>query len=494
MPIINPPTDISIVAVLPAILIALTALAVLMLTPILPRDRQHTTGWVALGGILLTLAVCVGLWAGQSAQYAFSRGVVLDGFGLFFDSASLVGSAIAVLLSLNYLTLEDIDHGEYYSLLLFSIAGMMLLGSAHDLVVFFLALEGLSLALYVLAGFNRTSLRSEEAGMKYFLLGAFSFGFLLYGIALVYGATGVTAYTDIADALQRNGDLVTAPLMRVGIGLILVGFGFKLAFVPFHQWTPDVYDGAPTPVTAFMSVGTKVAVFGALLRMMSVAFPAMRADWSLILWGMAILTMLLGNVVALTQTSVKRLLAYSSIAQAGYVLIGVIARASDVSSAVPSVMFYLMSYTVMNLGAFAVVIALAERGEPHTNIEDYAGLGRRQPLLAGAMAVFMFSLAGIPPTAGFIGKFYLFYAAVEANYPELAIVGVIATAISVFYYLRIIVVMYLRQPDTSVAQTRLVVPGALSFSLMLTAVVTIGLGLFPVVLVWLTQAAQAAGQ
>lgn len=487
MPIIPPPSDMSFVAILPVICIAVAALVVLVLTPIVAEERQSMLGWLALVGVLITLVVCIVLWVVTNPTVAFTHTVVLDGFGLFFDIVSLIGAAFAILLSINYLSREEMNHGEYYVLLLFTTAGMLLLGTAADLVVFFLALETLSIALYVLAGFNRTALRSEEAGMKYFLLGAFSFGFLLYGIALVYGATGATSYADIATALQKSPALLTGALMRVGIALILVGFGFKLAFVPFHLWTPDVYEGAPTPITAFMSVGTKVAVFGALVRMLVTAFPSMSTDWTTILSALAILTMLLGNVIALTQDNVKRLLAYSSIAQAGYVLVAVVAG----SAGVPSVMFYLLAYTIMNMGAFAVVIALGQRGEASLDVRDYAGVGYRQPALGAAMAIFLLSLAGVPPTAGFFGKFYLFSAAIATNHAELAIVGVIATAISVYYYLRIIVIMYMRQPEGA-APAAGIIPGPVQLILVLTAVITIALGLFPAGLVALAQAALAA--
>ncbi len=487
MPTIAPPADLSFVAILPTLCISVFALLLLLVEPLSAR-RITLSVWLALIGIMATLIVCVVLGASGYSEVAFSHGVILDGFAYFFDIASLAGAAIAVLLSIQYLEREEIARGEYYALLLFTVAGMLLLTSASDLVVFFLALEALSLSLYVLAGYNRTRLSSEEAGMKYFLLGAFSFGFLLYGVALVYGATGATSYTGISAALHRTPDLVNGALMRVGVALIVVGFGFKLAFVPFHMWTPDVYEGAPTPITAFMSVGTKVAVFGALVRMVDFAFPDMAAVWVVVISALTVLTILMGNIIALAQTNIKRLLAYSSIAQAGYVLVAVVAGANGTAS----VMFYLLGYTAMNLGAFAVVIALGQRGEPNLDIREFSGLGYRQPWLAAALTLFMLSLAGVPPTVGFFGKFYLFSAAVEAGRTDLAIVGVIGTAISVYYYLRLVVLMYMRQPEQAAAGVSATIPFPVQFSLVVTAVATIVLGIIPTGLVYLAQQAIAA--
>jgi NADH-quinone oxidoreductase subunit N len=325
--------------------------------------------------------------------------------------------------------------------LLFATVGMMLMAAGGDLVIIFLGLELLSISTYVMAGFRRTDLRSNESSMKYFILGSFSSAFLLYGIALVYGATGSTNLAAIARvATTRN------PLLLAGIGFLIVGLGFKAAVAPFHMWTPDVYEGAPLPVTAYMSVAAKAAAFAALLRVLFSAFGNERLvpDWSIVLAVIAVITMVVGNVLAIWQDNLKRLLAYSSIAHAGYILVGVVA-ASPLGAA--SVMFYTLAYTFMNLGAFAVLMLLGRSGAENAGIDNYRGLAARRPLMALAMALFMLSLSGIPPTAGFVGKFYLFQAAVQAGWTWLAVVGVLASVVSVYYYLRVIVAMYMQESE-----------------------------------------------
>jgi len=340
-------------------------------------------------------------------------------------------------------------------------------------VTIFLGLETLSIALYILAGFLREQLRSNESALKYLLLGAFATGFLLYGIALVYGATGSTNLRQIA-AVVATGNLNNPVWLTIGAGLLIVGFAFKVASVPFHMWTPDVYEGAPTSVTAFMIAGTKAAAFAGFLRVLMTALPALAPDWSRVLWLLAVLTMTVGNVVAIAQTSIKRMLAYSSIAHAGYLLVALVA-ASTLGSG--SILFYLVAYTFMNLGAFAVVIALARQDGERTSLEEYAGLGWKYPFLGAAMALFMFSLAGIPPTAGFMGKFYIFNAAIQANYVGLAIIGVLNSVVSVYYYLRVTVIMYMGQGEEAPAASRLA--PALGLAVLIAILGTLELGLFP---------------
>jgi NADH-quinone oxidoreductase subunit N len=344
-----------------------------------------------------------------------------------------------------------IERGEFYVLIMFSISGMQLMAQAADLMVVFLALELLSIPLYVLAAFARQRSDSEEAGLKYFLLGAFSTGFVVFGIALVFGATGATSLGGIASTVLAG--TFTKGLLLAGAGLILVGFSFKVAAVPFHMWTPDVYQGAPTPVTGFMAVGAKAAGFAALLRVFIAAFPVISGDMVPVLWGLAALTMVVGNVVAISQTNIKRMLAYSSIAHAGYILMALVAYGIPKVSqdAIASALFYLVTYAITSFGSWAVVIAL-EKGEGKgLEIADFAGLGHKRPVLAAAMTVFMLSLTGMPPTLGLVGKFYLFRTAIEGGFIGLAVIGVLTSLVSAYYYLRVVVTMYMQpgEPETS---------------------------------------------
>jgi NADH-quinone oxidoreductase subunit N len=330
---------------------------------------------------------------------------------------------------------------------------MMLMAQAANLIVIFLALELLSIPLYVLAAFARPRLDSEEAGLKYFLLGAFATGFVVYGVALVFGATGTTQLSEIVSAAAgaSSGPAVSLSLLSIGAALILVGFGFKVAAVPFHMWTPDVYQGAPTPVTGFMAVGAKAAGFAALLRIFVTALPALHVDLVPVLWGLAALTMLVGNLLAISQTNIKRMLAYSSIAHAGYILMALTAYGKVPGDAVASALFYLVTYAITSFGTWAVVIALEKAEGKGLEIADYAGLGRKRPLLAAAMTIFMLSLTGMPPTLGLVGKFYLFRTAIQGGFIGLGIIGVLTSLISAYYYLRVVVTMYMREgePETT---------------------------------------------
>jgi NADH-quinone oxidoreductase subunit N len=396
--------------------------------------------------VLSLAALATGAWsllkvAGMKRSL-FDGMYVLDGFTVFFTILFLCIAGFAVLLSWGYLTRMRLHAGEYHALLLMSTLGMIVMAASNDLITIFLGLELMSLALYVLVGYRRSHLDSNEASLKYFLLGAFASGFLLYGIALVYGATGSTDMRAIA-AFLAGSPMLGSPLLVVGGALLFVGLGFKVAAVPFHMWTPDAYEGAPTTVTAFMSAGAKAAGFAALLRIVLVALPDLQLDWKPVLTFVAALTMTVGNVAALLQQNVKRMLAYSSIAHAGYLLVAVVAGGTAGATAA---VFYLAVYSVMNLGAFGVLALLGRDREERVLVADFAGLGFRQPLLALAMTVFMVSLGGIPPTAGFMGKIHVFGAALDAGHLGLVIIGVLNSVVSVFYYLRVTVAMYMQEP------------------------------------------------
>jgi len=388
-----------------------------------------------------------------------------------------------VLLSIDYLRRSGVESGEYYALVLFSTSGMLLLTSASDLIVVFIAIELMSLSLYVLSGLFKRRRQAGEASMKYFLLGAFASAFLLYGIALLYGATGTTSIDRIAAAAAA------APhdtLLIAGLGLLLVGFGFKISSAPFHMWVPDVYEGAPTSVTALIATGSKAAVFAVLVRLLLSGVRAVQADWTAVLWVLAALTMTLGNVVAIAQSNLKRMLAYSSIAHVGYMLVGLAAGGAAGAGAV---LFYLLAYTFTTAGTFGVITLCVRAGEEAVDVRDYAGLGRRHPVLAFALALLLLSLVGIPPLAGFVGKFYLFGAAVRAGFVWLAVLGVLNSAIAAYYYLRVIVTMYMQEPDEQSASVAPSFAGGLALTIAVIGVVL--LGLMPAPFVDLAQVAVA---
>ena len=455
-------------------LLIVTGVAILLLIAdlLLPQDRKHWTGAIALAGVVWALARTLPQWG--MLERAYAGMVVLDNLSTFFNVLFLSSTALVIFLSGPFLRRERVEQPEYYSLLLFATAGMMMLASGLDLITLFLGIEVMSIALYILAGYRRDSDTSNEAAMKYFLLGAFASACLLYGIALTYGATGSTNLLEIADTLSNFEGPFPAPMLLAGVALILVGFGFKVAAAPFHMWAPDVYEGAPTPITAFMSAGPKAAAFVAFLRIFFIAFGPIQDGWNDVVAVVAALTMTVGNIAAIAQTNIKRMLAYSSIAHSGYILIGLVAGGSVGGTAA---VFYLLAYMVMNIGAFAVVIALGGKGERGEELRDYAGMGFRYPALGALLALFMISLAGIPPTVGFVGKLYLFGSAVNAGYVWLAVIGVLNSAISVFYYLRLLVLMYMREPAEEMPPLRL--PLGVAVTLILTAVATLGAGLFP---------------
>ncbi len=458
-------------AIGPELILSITAMVLLILDVLAKGKSKDAIPYLSLAGMIIALAFCFSQWG--SKEFAFQRMVIVDNYALFFKIVFLITTILTVLMSVRFLKEEGFDFGEYYILLLFAAVGMMFMASAADLIIVFLGLETFSLAIYVLAGFFRTQPKSNESSLKYFLLGAFSTGFLLYGIALIYGATGTTNLKGIYEFVRKS-QLLTDPLLLIGMGLLIVGFGFKVASVPFHMWTPDVYEGAPTSVTAFMAVGAKAAGFAAFLRVFLYALSPLQTDWIWILWVLAVLTMTLGNTVAIAQKNIKRMLAYSSIAHAGYILVAMVA-ASELSTA--SILYYILAYAFMNLGAFGVVILYGRKGEENINISNYSGLAAKYPFLAAAMAVFMFSLAGIPPTAGFVGKFYIFSAAVKAGYIGLAIIGVLNSALSVYFYLRVTVMMYMRPPEREF--TGLDLSPAMVVALVIAVIGTLQMGITP---------------
>lgn len=413
--------------------------------------RPGSAAGMAWGALAITAAgmVGVGALAGGEAIEGFSRMVQWDRPAFWLSLTILLGTAIAILLSRSYLADQGLERGEYYVFLLLAAAGMLLMAVASDLLIVFLALEWLSFPLYVLAGFARPRLESEEAALKYFLLGAFATAFLVFGIALIFAGTGRTNLNNLADGL-RHPDPAMGPLVWIGAGLLLVALGFKMAAVPFHLWTPDVYEGAPTPVTAFMAAATKTAAVAAFLRVFLIGLGPAAAMWSGPVALMAAATMVVGNGVALLQANFKRMMAYSSIAHAGYLLMGLL---GEPSLALPGVMFYLLAYTLATMGAFAVAVRMAgPEGEDQT-FRAYAGLARRAPGVGVAMAVFMLSLIGVPPTAGFFAKLFLFAAAWQAGWVALVIIGVITTVISAYFYLRVVVAMWMGPEEPARAWT-----------------------------------------
>jgi NADH-quinone oxidoreductase subunit N len=396
--------------------------------------------------------------------------IAVDPFGLVFKLVFLLSAAITVLMSVHFLDVEGAKPGDYYFLILCATLGMMFMASGTDLITLFIGLETMAISFYILVGFLRPNRRSNEAAVKYFLLGAFSLGILLYGMSLLYGLSGTTNLRAIAIAAATRSD---EPLLALAVILVVAGMGFKIAAVPFHMWAPDVYEGAPTPITAFLSVGSKAASFAMLLRIFVEGLPSMTADWTRLFYALSIITMTVGNLAALTQSNVKRMLAYSSIAHAGYILIGVIA---GTPRGISSVLIYLVVYAFMQLGAFVVIAFLRRTDVAGDELKDLSGLYFRRPAVAIAMLIFMLSLGGIPPTAGFMGKFWLFSAAIEANYVWLAVLGVLNSAISLYYYVRVVVFMWIKTETTG--STPVLSP-ALVVAIAVALVGTILLGIYP---------------
>ena len=454
----------------PLLIVAVWGLILMFIDLNVEPENKHVTGWLSLVGLIPALLITLLQWNFSADAFLTSAGtpmVALDNFGTFLNVLYLITGILAVMMSVGYVKSADIARGEFYFLMLFSICGMMLMGMATDLVIVFLALELLSIPLYILSGFNRSSDESEESALKYFLLGAFSSGFLVFGIALVYGATGSTALSIIAANIGSSGALGMA-----GVAMLLVGFGFKVGAVPFHMWTPDVYQGAPTAVTAFMSVGAKVGGFAAMIRVFVGSFDSISADWAPAIAFIAAITMIVGNISAVTQTNIKRMLAYSSIAHAGYILMGVAAGSEGVSAS----LYYMMTYLFTNLGAFALVMAMERfAGEEGLLLDDYKGLAKRNPKFALALMYLMLSLTGIPLTGGFTGKFYIFQTAVENGLIWLAVVGALTSVVSAFYYLRPVYNAFMFDGPGQVMS----MPPGLSLSIGITVAVTIILGIIP---------------
>jgi len=470
----------------PALIVAVTGVIVLLVQAVTPKGRRAPFAALSLVGLAGALAAVALIATGRGRGVVMAGAVAADDFSLFFHVLLVGIAAVVVLLSPSYVRATGIDRGEYYALILFSLVGMLGLVSCRELVSLFVALEIMSVALYALAGLRRDRPESQESAMKYFITGAFSSAFLLYGVALLYGVSGSTSLARIAPAV-RAASGGPAAMALVGTGLLLVGFGFKVASVPFHMWAPDVYEGAPTTITALMAAGVKAAAFGGLLRVFIQALPALAGEWQPAVAVLALLTMVVGNLGALAQSSIKRMLAYSSVAHAGYLLAALVAAPGVGTEAI---LFYLVAYAAVNLGGFGALATLARDGREPLSFADVSGLARRRPLLAATLAVFLISLTGVPVSGGFVGKFYLFTAAVDGGYVVLAVVGVLMSVVSAYYYLGVVVAMYMREPVGEDPWGRVGVPAGVA--LTLSVLVVLGLGVYPgPVLAWARIAARS---
>jgi len=465
------PHAIEYLRFLPEILLTIFGIAIMMLEASAKNEKRMWLGAISLGGIVL--AFLANIWAYGERGPAFQNMIIIDGYGTFFRGVVLVVGFLCILGSLSYMEREKSQSGEYYALILFSIVGQCVLATSSDLIMVFIGLEISSIATYILAGFQRDDRRNNESALKYFLLGSFATAFLLYGIAWIYGLIGSTNLQEIRRVLDQGNQ----PTVLVGLAMALmfVGFGFKVSIAPFQMWAPDVYQGAAAPVSAFMSAGPKAAAFAIFFRVFMTSFRSMNERWIPLVWGCALLTMIIGNFAALLQTNVKRLLGYSSIAHAGYVLVALTAS-SQVG--VAAAMFYLASYALMNIGAFTVISHVAARNERHVRIDDLAGLGQREPVTAALLAIFVFSLIGVPLTGGFFGKFYVFQAALNSHLVWLTVLGLVNSAIAAYYYLKIIVAIYMREPNEEMAELQAPSP-SLQIALWASAVGVLILGIFP---------------
>src|SRR6266705_3076893 len=488
--------DISLTLIAPELIVGIAGVVIMLVDAFGRRGQRWVTGALSIAALVAAAVASVWLGTSSSAPHdAFNGMIVLDELRLSFTLIFVIVSILTVLIAAAWLDTEKLPAGEFHALLLFGTCGMMLMAAAGDLVIVFLGLEILSIATYVMAGFRRTDVRSNESSLKYFILGSFASAFLLYGIALIYGGTATETLpgtTNIALIAGRLNQSLYPPLLFAGAAMLLVGFGFKIAMAPFHVWTPDVYEGAPTPVTAFMAAGPKAAGFASFMRVFLFGFPFVTAaastagyahqSWLGALAIMAALTMTIGNVVAIVQNNVKRMLAYSSIAHAGYALIGFIAAGTaadpqERGAAVSAVAFYLLAYAVMNLGAFAIVALIARSGDRRTEVDDYNGIGFDSPVLAFALSLFLLSLLGMPLTAGFMGKIMVFSAALREGYVWLVGIGVLNSAVSAYYYLRLIIVMFFRERTTEWSAPR--VPASVAVALLITIIGVLYLGIFP---------------
>jgi len=470
----------------PEIMLCAAGIVIMVADPFVPRVRQRWLGWVGFLGTLAALAAVHQISQDPGTTTAYSGLIRVDGFSIFVHVVVLVPAGLVILGSIDYLETEGLQRGEFYALVLFATAGMGILAGANELVMAFLGLEMSSISSYILAGFRKREPKSNEASLKYFLLGSFATAFFLYGIAMVYGATGSTridvVHDALWDAIAKNGH---APSLAIlGLGLIFVGLGFKVVIAPFQVYAPDVYEGSPTPVTALLASGPKAATFALMVRIFYVSFSSAASFWFWAVWISAVLTMCIGNFAALVQTNVKRMLAYSSIAHAGYILV---AFAAGTEIGVAAVLFYLAAYALMKVGAFLVLAHLGQLDERHLDIQDYAGLAVRQPVLSACFALFLFSLLGLPATGGFFGKFFAFRAALDARLVWLVVIAAINSVIGAYYYLRVIVAMYFWEPSKDYTPTP--VAPTLTFGLAIAAIGTIYLGVLPARVLDLAQAA-----
>jgi NADH-quinone oxidoreductase subunit N len=466
-------------AVIPILCVTLAGLVCLLAEAFRGRGERMPIGGLAIIGLLGAGVASVLLWDSNAESFG---AVTADNFGLFINIVLVVIGLLTVVISSQTIERDQLPAGEYYAIMLFGIVGMMLMGQATDLLVIFLALETMSIAVYVLTGIRRDQQQSSEGAFKYFLLGAFASSFFLYGIAFLYGVTGTTNIERLSSAIAAQS-MSGNPMILLGIGLLIVGFGFKIAAVPFHMWSPDAYEGAPTVVTGFMSTGVKAAAIAAFVRVFLKGLDPMIADWAPVIWWVAAATMIVGTVVGVAQTSLKRMLAYSSIAHGGYLLAGLVAG-NDVGKA--AILFYLAAYALTNLGAFGVMALLGSRERANDDLRDYAGLWHSHPALATLMTFFLLSLGGFPPTAGFIAKWYVFSAAVGSGYYGLAIIGVLSSVVSVFFYLRIVVMMYMTDRDARPVPAP--IPAVAMAGLVLSMIGVLYLGVLPTRVIELAQA------
>ena len=483
------PPNVNVSIILPELIVAFAGVVVMVYDSYFPKQRT-VSGAIAIAGLVVSGIVLGTMWGGDQPATAWNGMIAHDNLRLSFSFVFLFVSAMTVLISTVWVERENVPVGEYHALLLFATFGMMMMSAGNDLVIIFLGLETLSIATYVMAGLRKGDLKSNESAMKYFILGSFASAFLLYGMALIYGATGSTSLTQIA---EKVADPNFPALMLVGGAMMIVGFGFKIAMAPFHVWAPDVYEGAPTPVTGFMATGPKAAAFASFLRIFVLGLPLvagvqssvyLHQSWTSALAVMAIATILVGNVAAILQTNVKRMLAYSSIAHAGYALVGFIGagmakNVQDRDAAIASVAFYMLTYAVTNLGAFAIVTLVAQKNDRRADFEDYNGIGFKSPVLSFSLSLFMLSLLGLPLTAGFMGKVLVFRPALEAGntlVTGLVVVAVIGTAISAYYYLRLIVVMFFRERVTEWIEPK--VSGGLAAALIIAVIGVFYFGIF----------------
>jgi len=473
MPVSALPTNAEYFRVLPEIILTLFGTLIMFLEAVLKENQKRVLGPISLAG--LAAALWGAIAANGDPGPAFHNMLIVDGFAAFFRVLVIGVGLLAVLSSTEYLGREKSPGGEYYALILFSVVGQSIMVTADELIMIFIGLEISSIASYILAGYLRDDPRNNEAALKYFLLGSFATAFLLYGVAWIYGLTGSTNLVLIRQALTTPALAPSLALTGTAAALMFVGFGFKVSAVPFQVWAPDVYQGAPAPISAFLSVGPKAAAFAILLRVFMTAFGSIAARWEPVVWACALATMIVGNFAAIQQSNIKRMLAYSSIAHAGYVLVAVTAH-SDIGTA--AAMFYLAAYAFTNFGAFAVVAYFARKGERYVSIDDFAGLAQRQPAMAAMMTIFLLSLIGVPLTGGFFGKFYIFKAALDANLVWLTVLGLLNSAVAAFYYLRILVVMYMNEPGES-ADDLPAAGTAMKVAVYGSALGTLALGIFP---------------